>query len=130
MRKQIIKFFSLDYKVFIFGRLVSFTRSANIIFPLFLLSGFLTFSENTMAYSLRLFAYCLLAFALFFGFVYFRINPLKQADYDYFDEVQRFMWDFHHNKNPKEPQKYNSVWVALVNPLAIVLFLLWYFFNN
>lgn len=126
MRKQIIEFFALDYKVFIFGRLVSWTRSANIIFPLMLLSGGLTIDENP----LRFIAYGLLVMALFFGFIYFRIKPLQESDYDYFDEVQRFMWDFHHNKNPKEPQKYNSVWVALVNPLAIVLFLLWYFFNN
>lgn len=130
MRKQIIKFFSLDYKVFIFGRLVSFTRSANVIFPFFLLLPLIPPFGEEIAPLLWGGVGVGLALALFFGFVYFRIKPLKQADYDYFDEVQRFSWDFHHNKNPKEPKKYNSVWVALVNPLAIVLFLLWYFFNN
>lgn len=127
MRKQIIKFFAIDYKVFIFGRLVSWTRSANIIFPLFLLCGLLTISDNIAAYCLLPIAYSLLAIAVFFGFLYFHLKPLTDSDYDYFDQVQRFMWDYKNGKNPEPLKKYNSTWAFWVNPLAIVLFLTFYF---
>lgn len=128
MRKYIIKFFALDYKVFIFGRLVSWTRSANVIFPLFLLCGLLQTSDSLVAYYLLPIALCLLIFAVFFGFLYFDLKPLKETDYDYFDEVQKFMWDYKNGKNPKPIKKYNGIWVFLVNPLAIILFLTFYLF--
>lgn len=123
MRKQIIKFFALDYKVFIFGRLISWTRSANIIFPLMLLSGYLTLIENP----LKIPAYILLAVATFFGFFYFLIKPIKQTDYDYFDEVQKFMWDYKNNRELNEPEKWNNPLLFWVNPLAVLLFVLFYF---
>ncbi len=125
MRKQVIKFFALDYKVFIFGRVVSWTRSANIIFPLMLLSGGLTIDENP----LQFIAYSLLAIALFFGFVYFRINPLRDTDYDYFDDVQRFIWDSYHNKPVTEARCFSLKWAFWVNPITILLFLCFYFLN-
>ncbi len=127
MRKQIIKFFTLDYKVFIFGRLVSWTRSANIIFPLFLLCGLLTISDSTTAHCLTPVAYCLLGMALFFGFIYFKIKPLQETDYDYFDQVQRFMWDYKNGKNPEPLKKYNSTWAFWVTLIAVILFLIFYF---
>lgn len=124
MRKQIIALFALDYKVFIFGRLVSWTRSANIIFPLMLLCGLLTISDSTTAHCLTPVAYCLLGMALFFGFVYFRIKPLQETDYDYFDQVQRFMWDYKNFNKPEPLKKYNSALAFWVNPLAILIVLL------
>ncbi|MFJ1328156.1 hypothetical protein [Capnocytophaga canimorsus] len=126
-RKHIIKFFALDYKVFIFGRLVSFTRSANVIFPLVVLCGMLNLSDSGTAYRLLPIAYCLLAIALFFGFVYFRLKPLTQADYDYFDQVQKFIWKARQNKQTPEPKRWNGSWVFWVNPLVVVLFLIGYF---
>ncbi|GIM49403.1 hypothetical protein [Capnocytophaga stomatis] len=126
MRKKITKFFALDYKVFIFGRLVSWTRSANVIFPLFLLCGFLTLNDSTTAYCLTPVAYCLLGLALFFGFIYFDLKPLTDADYDYLDEVQRFMYDYKNYRNPEPLEKYNSTWTFWVNPLAVISFLILY----
>ncbi|MFJ1429474.1 hypothetical protein ACILE2_01550 [Capnocytophaga canimorsus] len=125
-RKHIIKFFALDYKVFIFGRLVSFTRSANVIFPLVVLCGYLNLSDKTCLVP-TIFAYCLLAIALFFGFVYFRLKPLKQVDYDYFDQVQKFIWK---NKQVAQPKRWNGSWVFWVNPLVIILFLIIYLLCN
>lgn len=126
MRKKITKFFALDYKVFIFGRLVSWTRSANVIFPLFLLCGFLTLNDSPVAYCLLPFAYCLLGLALFFGFIYFDLKPLTDADYDYLDEVQRFMYNYKNYRNPEPLEKYNSTWTFWVNPLAVISFLILY----
>ncbi|GIZ15272.1 hypothetical protein [Capnocytophaga catalasegens] len=125
MRKQVIKFFSLDYIVFMFGRQIRWTRSANIIFPLMVLSGALTIAQSP----LRFVSLGLLAIALFLGFGYFLLLPLRQADYDYFDEVQKYIWDFHHHKAIGTIQKYSSNWTLWVNPITILLFLCFYFLN-
>ncbi|GIM52022.1 hypothetical protein CAPN004_10520 [Capnocytophaga cynodegmi] len=122
MRKAIIKFFALDYKIFIFGRVVSFTRSANVIFPLVVFNGLLAVKEN-VPLELSLFAFILLALAMFFGFIYFDIKPLKDSDYDYFDEVQKSIWDYK-EKGIVRPTKCNGTWVFWVNPLSIVIFLI------
>ena len=129
MRKQIIKFFALDYTVFMFGRRITWTRSANVIFPLVLLSGYLTMSDSLLNYCLIPIAYCLLAIALFFGFIYFRIKPLKQADYDYFDEVQQYVWNAYHHKATEQPKNYTPQWMFWVNPVLFTLTLLYCLLN-
>lgn len=129
MRKQVIKFFALDYKVFMFGRVVSWTRSANVIFPLVVLCGVLTISDSALAYGLLPIALIALLLAVFFGFIYFDLKPLTESDYDYFDDVQRAMWD-NHNKNIQKPiEKYNSIWALLVNPASVITLIIWYLCN-
>ncbi|MDO4782546.1 MAG: hypothetical protein Q4A09_04920 [Capnocytophaga felis] len=127
MRKAIIKFFALDYKFFIFGRVISIARSANVIFPMVVFNGLLAVKEN-IPLELSLFAFILLALAIFFGFIYFDIKPLKDSDYDYFDDVQKFTWDVREGKHPLStaPQIFSRDRVLLPVPISIVLFLIFY----
>lgn len=127
MRHFIIKFFALDYIVSFFGKKINFTRSANIIFPLMLLCGSLILADKPLTSSVMILAFCLLGVALFLGFGYFRLFPLKAKDAKYFDEVQLFCWYFFHNKTSKEPKKINSWWALWLNPILIAVFLAWYF---
>ncbi|MDO4230231.1 MAG: hypothetical protein Q4C98_10480 [Capnocytophaga sp.] len=126
MRKHIIRFFSLDYVVFMFGRQISWTRSANVIFPLIILSGMFSMisSDEKVFEILKFILYGMLILSVFFGFIYFRIKPLKQADYDYFDEVQRFIWDYRHTGSVGEIKNYTPQWVFWVNPILFILTLL------
>lgn len=129
MRKTIIKFFALDYKIFIFGRVVSFTRSANVIFPLVVFNGLLAVKEN-VPLELSLFAFVLLALALFFGFIYFDIKPLKEIDYKYFDDVQKFTWDVREGKHPINThyQVFSSKRHLLTTPSSVFIAVILYFF--
>lgn len=124
MRKLVIKFFALDYIVRIFGSTYNWTRSANIIFPLFILAGMCLLSE---LYVLLYIILCLIAVAVFFGFIYFQLFPLTEKDRKYFDDVQRWQFNRYYNIQQKIDIKTNSVWCLLSNIIFIVLFLVYYF---
>ncbi|MDO4782999.1 MAG: hypothetical protein Q4A09_07285 [Capnocytophaga felis] len=128
MRKAIIKFFALDYKFFIFGRVVSFTRSANVIFPLVAFNGLLAIKENTPL-ELSLFAFILLALAIFFGLIYFDIKPLKEIDYKYFDDVQKFTWDVREGKHPLDTayQSFSTDKHLFVIPVSVLAFVVFFY---
>ncbi|GIJ96563.1 hypothetical protein CAPN001_11320 [Capnocytophaga stomatis] len=125
MRKFIIQFFALDYAVFMFNRRVTWTRSANVIFPLMTLNGLLALKEN-VPLELSLFAFILLALAIFFGFIYFDIKPLKDSDYDYFDDVQKFTWDVREGKHPLDTayQSFSTDKHLFVIPMSVLAFVL------
>ena len=116
MHKYIIKLFALSY----ITKVGSFTRGANIIFSLMVLSGTLAIYNSPLQYIV----YVLLFIVLYFGFVYFHFYPLTRADAKYFDASQRHQWAIYHGK--KYPLAYNPLWVALVNPIVIILFLIYY----
>nr|DAR97509.1 MAG TPA: hypothetical protein [Caudoviricetes sp.] len=124
MRKLVIKFFALDYIVRVFGSTYNWTRSANIIFPLFILVGMCLLSE---LYVLLYIMLCLIAVAVFFGFVYFQLFPLTEKDRKYFDDVQRWQFNRYYNIQQKIDIKTNSIWCLLSNIIFIVLFLVYYF---
>lgn len=124
MRKLVIKFFALDYIVRVFGSTYNWTRGANIIFPLFILVGMCLLSE---LYVLLYIMLCLIAVAVFFGFVYFQLFPLTEKDRKYFDDVQRWQFNRYYNIQQKIDIKTNSIWCLLSNIIFIVLFLVYYF---
>lgn len=124
MRKLVIKFFALDYIVRVFGSTYNWTRSANIIFPLFILAGMCLLSE---LYVLLYIMLCLIAIAIFFGFVYFQLFPLTENDRKYFDDVQRWQFNRYYNIQQKIYTKTNSIWCLLLNIIFILLFLVYYF---
>ena len=123
--KQIIKLFALDYTVYMFGRRITWTRSANVIFPLVLLNGLMTLKD--VPFFAYLTAVCLLFISLFLGFLYFDIKPLKETDYNYFDKVQKFTWDMYHSNTPVDIEKspMSKQWVFWVNPVLFTLTLLY-----
>lgn len=124
MRKLVIKFFALDYIVRVFGSTYNWTRSANIIFPLFILAGMCLLSE---LYVLLYIMLCLIAIAVFFGFAYFQLFPLTENDRKYFDDVQRWQFNRYYNIQQEIDIKTNSIWCLLSNIIFIVLFLVYYF---
>ena len=124
MRKLVIKFFAFDYIVRVFGSTYNWTRSANIIFPLFILAGMCLLSE---LYVLLYIMLCLIAVAVFFGFIYFQLFPLTEKDRKYFDDVQRWQFNRYYNIQQKMDIKTNSIWCLLSNIIFIVLFLVYYF---
>lgn len=124
MRKLVIKFFALDYIVRVFGSTYNWTRSANIIFPLFILAGMCLLSE---LYVLLYIMLCLIAVAVFFGFVYFQLFPLTEKDRKYFDDVQRWQFNRYYNIQQQIDVKTNIIWCLLSNIIFIMLFLVYYF---
>lgn len=125
MRKLIIKYFALNYIVRIFGTTQSWTRSANVIFPLFILGGMSLLSE---LYTSLLVIICLIGIAAFFGFVYFQFFPLTENDRKYFDESQNWQFNRYNNIDDIDNSvKTNSVLAILWNILFIILFLVYYF---
>jgi len=125
MRKLIIKFFALNYIVQIFGTTQSWTRSANVIFPLFILGGMSLLSE---LYTSLLVIICLIGVAAFFGFLYFQLFPLTENDRKYFDEAQNWQFNRYNNIDDIDNSvKTNSVLTILWNILFIILFLVYYF---
>jgi len=124
MRKLIIKFFALDYIVRVFGSTYNWTRGANIIFPLFILAGMCLLSE---LYVLLCIMVCLIAIAVFFGFIYFQLFPLTENDRKYFDDVQRWQFNRYYNIQQRIDIKTNSIWCLLSNIIFITLFLVYYF---
>ena len=121
MRKYIIKLFALSYIVPFAGKTRSFTRSANIIFPLMLVGGLIVCAE---LYSWLYVLLPLLALACFFGFGYFYFYPLTDKDFTLLDETQRWQYEVFQRRVTSEPKSYNAQWVLWVNSLAIVIALI------
>jgi hypothetical protein len=83
MRKIIVKLFALDYICRAFGKTVNFVRAANIIFPLMCITGTITVLGGYAFESiLGIVCLSLLLVSIFFGFVYFRLKPIKWEELD------------------------------------------------
>lgn len=121
LKKYIIKLFALNYIVPFAGKTISFTRSANIIFPLMLIGGLIVCDE---LYSWLYVVLPLLAVACFFGFGYFHFCPLTDEDYPLLDDNQRWQYEAFQRRVTLEPKSYNAQWVLWVNPLAIAITLI------
>lgn len=121
LKKYIIKLFALNYIVPFAGKTISFTRSANIIFPLMLIGGLIVCDE---LYSWLYVVLPLLAVACFFGFGYFHFCPLTDKDYPLLDDTQRWQYEAFQRRVTLETKSYNAQWVLWVNPLAIAITLI------
>jgi hypothetical protein len=90
MRKFLVRNFVLDYTIKLFGKHYNAPRGSRIIFPLFVITGIANIlnddypTPNGLVWVL----YFLVALALFFGFVYFRIYPVKFNELDDFQKLQ------------------------------------------
>jgi hypothetical protein len=125
MRKFLINYFALSYSVKVFGKTVNWVRAANIIFPLFVITGLLMVINDKIAYCVL----PILAISVFYGFVYFEIYPIKETEIDLLDDVQKYSYSICYNKN-NAPKAYNSLLPLLVNPIiaiiAIIILILFY----
>ena len=81
MRKFIVRHFALDYFTKCFGKTINFTRSATFIYPLFALNAIISLMVDGFE-PFMIATLIPLALALFFGFVYFRIKPVKFEELD------------------------------------------------
>lgn len=118
MRKFIVKFFALDY----IYKGVTWTRSANIIFPLMLLN--MAFGLLDVSDWLQYVGMALLFIALFIGFVYFKIKPLTENDFKYMDKVQLMQYHKFYKSYTEVVVYENTIVSFLVNPIAVLIFIL------
>lgn len=126
MRKAIIKFFSMDYKMFVFGRLITFKRTINITYPtLALVGSIIVLSKMPFIWALFL---ALSAMSVLFALgAYMYYRPVTKADYDYLDEVQKADFDLKHSGLTTPINKYNSKWALAVIPASLLLLLISYY---
>lgn len=91
-----MKHFVLDYRLKIFGKMYNAPRASRIIFPIMVITGYfaVTNPNYPTPTSFVWFLYTLLTIALFFGFVYFRINPVKWEELDDFQKFQYGVFKF------------------------------------
>ena len=120
-RKFIIRNFALDY----ITPIGNFVRAANWIFPGFLSMGIFSVALKNDFWLHISMIYTLIA--VFFGFIYFRIFPIKESEYDLLSETQKYAYDYFHNRNPEVPKNLDPAWVALWNPAWVVLFVLLFY---
>lgn len=120
MRKLILNLFALGYRAKIFGTLISQLRASVIIFPLFL-SMMISFIIDSMI--LKFISIPLLIIAVFYGFVYFMIFPIKEKDLKYLDKSQLNQYNIYNNLEEYNNED-DSVWYLLINPIIIVIFII------
>ena len=120
MRKLILNLFALSYRAKIFGTLIPQLRASVIIFPLFLLM-MISFFINSMI--LKFISIPLLIVAVFYGFVYFRIFPIKEEDLKYLDKSQLNQYNMYNNLEEYNNED-DSILYLLINPIIIVIFLI------
>jgi hypothetical protein len=93
MREFLVRNFVLDYTVNLFGKMYNAPRASRIIYPLMVITGwFAVTNPDYPTPTLFIWVlYALLATALFFGFIYFRIYPAKWEE---LDMLQKFQYGF------------------------------------
>jgi hypothetical protein len=88
MRKFLVKHFVLDYYFKLFGVLRNAPRASRIIFPLFVLTGWVHATNPSIV------SWCLIGLAiasLYLGFLHFRLFPVKWEE---LDEDQKFQYGY------------------------------------
>jgi hypothetical protein len=90
MRNFLVKNFVLDYKFTIFGTTFNAPRASRIIFPIFMLTGWLCASNpNYPTPDITLWVmYIMTAVSLYFGFIHFRIYKVTFSELDEFQKYQ------------------------------------------
>ena len=94
IRQFLVRNFVLDYTVNLFGKMYNAPRASRIIYPLMVITGYISGTNpDWPTPTLLIWAlYLLVALALFFGFVYFRFYPVKWEELDNF---QKFQYGFY-----------------------------------
>ena len=90
IREFLVKHFVLDYQINLFGKTYNAPRASRIIYPLMVITGWfsVTNPDWPTPTSFIWVLYALLATALFFGFVYFRIHPVEWEELDELQKIQ------------------------------------------
>lgn len=94
IRKLIVKHFALSYSFKLFGTTLTSLRASRVIMPLFILSGILTVANPiwpTIVWYTFI-SYTLTAIAVWLGFIYFWIWPVKREE---LDEEQKKQFDMY-----------------------------------
>ena len=129
MRNTLIKLFGLNYRFIFFGKSITFTRSANIIYPSILLLGLSCelYDRQTNLFTMILMFLMFFEFimVLFFGFIYFWMFPIKYDETKYLDDVQKFGYSLKNNTiiDLKDINPTNKLWIFFVNPIITIIFL-------
>ena len=84
MRKLLVKYFVGDYYAKLFGSTFNWVRAANIIFPLGCINGIYLVKTDTVSLETvpGIILLGLFLVAVFFGFLYFRLKPIKWEELD------------------------------------------------
>jgi hypothetical protein len=113
MRQLLVKFFVLDYFFKVFGVRFNIPRASAIIYPLFSITCILVIFSAPEIITWTL---CLLnAIAIFFGFVYFRIKPVKWQE---LDTLQKFQYGI----TTKLKGDQYSEWVKIFHKVRSIYF--------
>lgn len=86
MRKIIVKYLALSYRVRLFGKEFTFVRAANVIVPLMLLLGYALIAQVAW---LEWFVLVATAIAWLLVIVYLKLYPVKWAE---LDEEQKWFY--------------------------------------
>jgi hypothetical protein len=91
MRKFLVKHFVGDYYARLFGSTFNWVRAANIIFPLGCINGIYLVKTDTLSFETvpGIILLGLFLVAVFFGFVYFKLKPIK---WDELDDSQKWQY--------------------------------------
>ncbi len=116
MRKFLVRNFVLDYRLKLFGKCYNAPRASRIIFPLFVITGMANALNDKFPTPTPLIwvLYALTALALFFGFVYFSIKPVKFSELDDFQKLQYGTVKFEDltKKEAKEWEKIRNEYIS------------------
>jgi hypothetical protein len=112
MRKWLVKNFVLDYMITLFGETYNAPRASRIIFPIFIITGILVATNPNWPNPTILiwFMYFVTAISLFFGFIYFRLYPVKWEE---LDEFQKFQYGFFNGETLSSEQFIE--WIKIKN---------------
>ena len=90
MKKFLIKHFVLDYTIKILGWRSNAPRASRIIYPLVVLSGWISVTNPDCPTPTPLIwtLYSLLSISLYFGFIHFRYFPPQWEELDDFQKFQ------------------------------------------
>ena len=141
-RKMSLKYFALDYRIKILGgQSISFTRAANVIFPLFICMGISQVHFNGFGIT---FIIILTSMVGLIPFGYLMAYPITLQDVrnGYLDKVQLYslrIWNLSYRDVKKReyiignigqaPESFNSKFVLLWNIMWVVLFFVLFLFT-
>lgn len=112
LRQFLVKNFVLDYTFNLFGKIYNAPRASRIIFPLFVITGIANILNDDFPTpnGLVWFLYFLVALALFFGFVYFRLFPAKWEE---LDDFQKYQYGIFKKLTPKQHKEWIKIYEKL-----------------
>lgn len=132
MRKLIIRLFALEYIASVNGIVLNWTRASNVIFPLMCINGAYIVLTDSFPFDtpVGIVLFSILVIALFFGFGYFNIKPLKEDEIDD-PEMAYFLGE--ENLSPEKwalileymdvlvfQKRWHNFWIFAINPIFFI----------